>query len=60
MPYKRIGKTIHKKTSNGWIKKVKVFINLSRLYLKLRWAGMSVEKAKKMIKLLYLKEKEKK
>ena len=60
MPYKRIGKTIHKKKSTGWIKKAKIFINLSRLYLKLRWAGMSVEKAKKMIKLLYLKEKEKK
>ena len=60
MPYKRIGKTIHKKTSKGWIKKAKVSINLSRLYLKLRWAGMSVEKAKKMISLLYLKEKEKK
>ena len=45
MPYKRIGKIVYKKTSKGWIKKA---------------TASSVEKAKKMIRLLYLKEKEKK
>ena len=45
MPYKRLGKTVYKKTSKGWVKKA---------------TASSVENAKKMIKLLYAKEKNKK
>ena len=42
MPYKRLGKTVYKKVGKTWRKKA---------------TASSIENAKKMIRLLYAKEK---